>query len=214
MTPETIHDGWLDVLAGKVAPTDRETRQSASLRGFFELQEQNTPKLDEATQRRIMNALEAKGVFAQAATPKRVAPESLLTRISDWLFPDGHASGGRWSAVAAAIMAVTVLPFVLHSPVGDDDPGSIKSLPTSINATLDTPTAVINSHQPQLLAAQLVTALARHGVVAELRSEGTDHWVKAHIPSDKQAVVQTDLVNMGLAAKPDGQLVVQFRRQP
>ncbi len=147
MTPDTTHDSWLDVLAGKATPTDRETRQSASLRGFFELQEQHTPRLDEATQRRIMNALESKGVFAQAAKPKRVEAISLLTRINDWLFPDGHASGGRWSAVAAAIMVVTVLPFVLHSPFGDDDPGGIKSLPTPINATLGTPTAVIDSQQ-------------------------------------------------------------------
>jgi len=214
MTPDTTHDSWLDVLAGKSTPTDRETHQSASLRGFFELQEQHTPKLDEATQRRIMNALEAKGVFTQAATPKQIKSDSLLSRIIAWLFPDGQASGGRWSAVAAAVMAVTVLPFVLHHPSGDNDPGGIKSLPTQINVTLGTPTAVIDSQQPQLLAAQLVTTLARHGVFAELRSEGADHWVKANIPADRLAVVQADLVNMGLAAKPDGQLAVQFRRQP
>lgn len=203
-------DPWLNVLAGKTPPHDRETRQAASLRGYFELQEQHTPALDEATQRRIMNALAAKGVFAEAPPPRRSEHVSLLNRIMGWLFPQGHASSGRLSAVAAAIMAVTVIPFILHSPTGEDDPNGIKSVPVTLGA----PTAVIDSANPQPLAAQLVATLARHGVVAELRSEGSDQWVKAQIPADRLAAVQTDLVSMGLAASPDGQLTVQFRRQP
>jgi hypothetical protein len=209
MNPEN-NDPWFDALAGKAEPGDLGTRQASSLRSFFELQDQNTPALDEATQRRIMNALESKGVFAPIAEPKPVPSAGLLAQALNWLFPQGHVSGRRFAGVAAAVLAVLVLPFVLQSPAGDDDPYGIKSLPL----VPDSPTAVIDSARPGQLAAQLVAALARHGVVAELRVEGADQWVKAKIPADRMAAVQTELVSMGLAVKPDGQLAVQFRHQP
>lgn len=210
MSPDK-DDPWLNALAGKAEPDKPGTRQASALRSFFELQNQHTPALDEATQRRIMNALEAKGAFAQKTPPRKLVERpSLLAQALSWLFPQGHASGGRLAGMAAAVLAVLVLPFVLHTPVGDDDPHGIKSLPM----TQDTPTAVIDSAKPEQLAAQLVATLARHGVVAELRTEGADQWVKARIPADRMAAVQTELVNMGLAAQPDGQLAVQFRRQP
>lgn len=214
MATNKSDDSWLEVLAGKGGPTDHETRQSAALRGFFELQEKNTPKLDEATQRRIMNALEAKGIFAQAAPSKPVKPASLLTKVMAWLFPEGHVSGGRLSAVAVAVMAITMLPFLLHGPVGDDDLNSIKSLPSLAEASWGLPTSVIESNTPEQLSVQLVAILARHGVVAELRSANGNQWVRAQIPAERLSAVQSDLVSMGLSTKPDGQLVVQFRRQP
>lgn len=210
MTEETP-DKWLDVLAGKDAPNDPQTRQAAALRHFFELQEQHTAPLDDAMQRRIMNTLQAKGVFAMPASEAQPAKTaSLLTRLSDWLFPQGHASNARLAGIAAAVLAVVVLPFVLNNPVGDDDPGGIKSIPVP----LGTPTAVIDNANPDQLAAQLVGMLARHGVVATLRSDGSDRWVQAQVGADQLVAVQAELVSMGLAASPDGKLVVQFRRQP
>lgn len=203
-------DAWLDALAGKPAPDDAQTRQAAALRNYLELDAQRTPALDEATQRRILNALAAKGAFTPPVAPTTVERPGFLARAMNWLFPQGHASGGRFAGVAAAVLAVLVLPFVLHSPPGDDDPYGIKSLPV----TPETPTAVIDSAKPEQLATELVATLARHGVVAELRADGTGQWVKASIPADRLAAVQTDLVSMGLAARPDGQLLVQFRRQP
>ncbi len=201
---------WLDVLAAKADPDDAPTRHAAALRGYFELQDQHTPALDEAAQRRIMNALEATGALTPLAPLKPVERPSLLAQALNWLFPQGHASGGRFAGVAAAVLAVLVLPFVLHSPTSDDDPYGIKSLPAGLSA----PTAVIDSAQPERLATQLVAMLAHHGVLAELRAKGADQWVKANIPADRLAAVQTDLVSMGLAARSDGQLEVQFRRQP
>lgn len=203
-------DHWLDVLAGKSAPVGADTRQAGALRGFYVLEDKHTPALDEATQRRIMNALASKGVFVQAAAAKPLAQPGLLAQALSWLFPQGHANGVRFAGVAAGVLAVLVLPFVLHSPMGIDDPNGIKSLPMGG----DTPTAVIDSAQPQQLAAQLMATLARHGVAAELRADGADQWVKAKIPADRMAAVQSELVSMGLAAQPDGHLAVQFRRQP
>jgi len=203
-------DPWLNALAGKTEPGDPDTRQANSLRSFFEQQDQHTPALDEATQRRIMNALESKGVFAPVTSPAPVARPGLLAGGLNWLFPQGHVSGGRFAGVAAAVLAVLVLPFVLQSPSGDEDPNGIKSM----SIPQDNPTAVIDSANPEQLAVQLVATLARHGVAAELHAVGSDQWVKAHIPADRLAAVQTELVNMGLAAQPDGHLTVQFRRQP
>ena len=207
---EDTPDKWLDVLAGKGVPDDPETRQAAALRDFFELQQQHTAELDQATQRRIMNGLQAKGVFAQPAVPPPAPPApSLLSRVSAWLFPQGQASNRRFAGIAA-VLAVAVLPFLLQQPAGDDDPHGIKSLPVG----LGTPTAVIDSANPDQLAAQLVAMLARQGVVATLRSDGADRWVQAQVSADRLVAVQAELVSMGLAATPDGQLVVQFRRQP
>ncbi len=199
----THNDTWLKVLAGTTQPDDRDTQQAADLREFFRLQENNTLPLDTASQRRIMNGLAARGAFSKTLPAVSV---SLTSRITEWLFPRGHASGGRWSAVAAAVMALTVLPFVVwHGPKEDGDPYAVKSL---------TLPAVVDSDNPQQLAAQLVATLARHGVTAQHRSDGTSTWVSAHIPADQQAAVQTDLASLGLGIPVGGQLDVQFRRQP
>ncbi len=209
MTTEN-DERWLKVLAGKAEADDADTRQAVGLRNYFEQQDQHTPALDEAAQRRIMNALAAKGAFAQAIPVQPVQRPGLLAQVLQWLFPQGRFSGGRFAGVAVAVLAVLVLPFVLHSPTGDDDPSGIKSLPTGLN----NPTVVIDSAQPEQLAAQLVATLARHGVLAELRAEGVDRWVQAQIPAQRMASVQSELVSLGLAAQPDGRLIVQFRRQP
>jgi len=209
MTTEN-DERWLKVLAGKAEADDTDTRQAVGLRNYFEQQDQHTPALDEAAQRRIMNALAAKGAFAQAIPVQPVQRLGLLAQVLQWLFPQGRFSGGRFAGVAVAVLAVLVLPFVLHSPTGDDDPSGIKSLPTGLN----NPTVVIDSAQPEQLAAQLVATLARHGVAAELRADGVDRWVQAQIPAERMAAVQSELVSMGLAAPPDGRLIVQFRRQP
>ena len=208
MTHDDIYkDPWLNVLAGTAQPHDPDTRKAAALRDFFKLQEQHTPPLDTATQRRIMNRLAARGAFTQV-TP--VVPVSLMARMGEWLFPQGH--GGRWSAVAAAVMALTVLPFVVwHGR--DDDPYTVKSL--SIPADTPAPAAaVIDTDNPQQLAAQLVATLARHGVTAQHRSDGTHTWVSAHIAPDQQSAVQSDLDSLGVSIPAGGQLEVQFRHQP
>jgi hypothetical protein len=201
---------WLDVLAGKTQADDAQTRQASALRGYFELQEQQTPALDEAAQRRIMNTLHAKGVFAQAAAPKPVQRPGLLGQALAWLFPQGHASGGRFAGVAAAVLAVVMLPILLHSPSGDDDPGGIKSF----RPPVATATAVVDSANPEQMATQLVARLARLGVTATLRRDGADRWVQAQVSPERMSAVQTELVGMGLAAAQDGQLAVQFRQQP
>ncbi|MBK7000376.1 MAG: hypothetical protein IPH35_10495 [Rhodoferax sp.] len=211
--PHDPTDTWLDVLAGKAPPTDLQTRQAAALRDYFAQEAQQTPALGEAAQRRILNALQAKGVFAQAQPPKPPDAANLLTRLKDWLFPQGHASIPRWSAIAAAVMAVAVAPLlVMQGPATDgDDPGTFKSL----NLPQDGPVVVIDTAQPQQLADQLSAILARHGIAADVRATGADLWVQASIPADKQSAVQADLLTLGLglAPSPTGQLTVQFRRQ-
>ncbi len=194
-------DKWLDVLGGKGVAADPQTRQAAELRNFFAMQEQQTAPLDEATQRRIMNALEAKGVFAQPAATK-----GLFARAQEWFLPKGRVSGGRFAGLAAIAAALAaILPVMLQPTIV-----AIKGDPVVAGA----PTAVIDSANPDQLAAQLVATLARHGVVATLRSDGADRWVQAQVGADHLVAVQAELVSMGLAAAPTGQLVVQFRRQP
>lgn len=198
---------WFDVLAGKAEPIDAETRQAAELRQFFQLQEQHTEELDEATIRRLMNILEAKGAFANPDSLTEPAPtRGILFRVQDWFLPKGRISGGRFAGLAAIAAAIAaILPVMLQpTMVG------IKGDPVVAAAA----TAVIDSADPDQLAAQLVATLARHGVVATLRSEGADRWVQAQVGADHLPAVQAELVSMGLAATPTGQLVVQFRRQP
>lgn len=202
-------DQWLDVLAGRAAPADADTRQAASLREFFELQAQHTPTPDEATRRRMMNMLAAKGAFAEASstpTPR----QNPLRQLMAWLLPPDNAHPGRWAAVAVAVFAITVIPFVLQSPDPADDPYGIKSLPFDPNLN---PT-VIHSSNPAQDAAQLQAQLSIQGVMATLRSEGTSVWVQARVPTDKHSAVQAMLSPLGLSTPPDGQLVVQFRAQP
>jgi hypothetical protein len=203
-------DDWLEVLAGKKEPQDAQTRQAAALRNYFELQDQHAPTLDEATQRRILNALEATGVFAPPATVKTEVGTGLVARVLQWLFPQGHANRGRYAGVALAVMAAVMLPYLLHSPVGEEDPYGVKSFPKGMT---DPSAIVIDTAQPEQLADQLVAALSRHGVAAELRTDAIGQWVQAQIPAERIATVQADLASLGVVAPQDGRLMVQFRRQ-
>jgi hypothetical protein len=72
---------------------------------------------------------------------------------------------------------------------------------------------VIITAQPEQMAVQLVAALSRHGVAAELRTDANGQWVQAQIPADRLATVQADLASLGVIAPQDGRLMVQFRRQ-
>ena len=99
------------------------TRQAESLRHFFALEAEHTPALTEATERRILNGLQAKGAFSAAAVHPASKQPGLLARLQNWWAPAGRSSTHRWSAVAAAMVAVAVIPFVLQmgiylSPVG------------------------------------------------------------------------------------------------
>ena len=199
-------DRWFQVLAGNAPAQDRDTRQAQQLREYFVAEAQNTPPLDEAAQRRIMNLLEAKGAFAEPK-PQQAAP-GLLDKLAAWLLPDGNPFNRHFAGVAAAVLAVMVLPFMLHSPVGEDDPYGIKGGQGGA-----TPSAVITSASPEQSAAMLMAVLAKHGVAAKLSTEGDARWVQSQVPPDRLAAVQADLVSMGLAASADGSLNVQFRLQ-
>ncbi|MBP8018434.1 MAG: hypothetical protein KAY82_00210 [Hylemonella sp.] len=199
-------DRWFQVLAGNAPAQDRDTRQAASLREYLVAEAQNTPPLDEAAQRRVMNLLEARGAFAAPTPPVQPKIPGLLDRLASWLLPDGSPLNGRFAGVAAALLAVMVLPFMLQSPGLDDDPFGIKGGSSA-------PSAVITSASPEQSAGMLVALLAKHGVVANLRSDSDSRWVQAHIPADRMAAVQADLLGMGLAANPQGDINVQFRLQ-
>ena len=90
-------DRWLDVLAGKAAPTDRDTRQAHSLRGFFEQQAQRDAVIDDdkESQKRMLNALRARGLFDDA--PATVQPR-WPQRLRNWLFPAGEVMAWHYAA--------------------------------------------------------------------------------------------------------------------
>ena len=214
MNHDTHNDSWLNVLAGKGQPEDLMTRQAESLRHFFALEAEHTPALTEATERRILNGLQAKGAFSAAAVHPASKQPGLLARLQNWWAPAGRSSTHRWSAVAAAMVAVAVIPFVLQMHgSGDDDATGIKSLDPAQGAAGGM-LVVIDTLNPQQLAGQLVRALSQQGVMAEQRMVGADYWVQAQVPVEKIPAVQSELAAFGLAVGSNGQLNVQFRRAP
>ncbi len=199
---------WLNVLAGKAQANDLQTRQAASLRNYFAAEAQNTPQLDTAAQQRIMNMLEARGAFADKPVVA-VPGKGLLTQFMAWLFPSGKIANPHFAAVLATmVLAVIVVPNLEQLTTADPGPHDSKGM--TVNTI---PSAIITSPSPDASAAQLMAVLARHGVPAQSRKEGDDRWVQARIPLERLAVVQADLIGMGLAASAQGDINVQYRPQ-
>jgi len=214
---ENMDDRWLDVLAGRAKATDRATRQASSLRTYFELQAADdlATAPDPQVEKRIMNALRAKGAFSEVAQPQAPKP-GLVKSVLEWLFPTGGGHMGRYAAVATVAFAVVVGPMVMRD-VGNDanDTGSVKSAPGApARGAPAAGEAVVMSGQPAVEATQLVAALAGAGVDARVTAEGADQVVRARIAPDRAAAAAASLASIGMAAPASGDLVVRFKTLP
>lgn len=169
------------------------------------------PELDEATLRRVLNGLRARGVFrAPAATPPQRPPSA------------GQGAGPGWARLAAwwdrhavpATLAVAVCTslFLTTHPPAPADVAGFHGLPAAAVplAGPPEPTQTVLSPQPDADALRLLSLLASQGVTAELRPEGGDRIVQADVPTATHQRLADVLALEGLAAPPGGALVVRF----
>lgn len=201
---------WFEVLAGRAAPVDRDTRQAASLREYIVQAQERVPELDAAAERRMMNLLHAKGAFAQDAGTQ-AAPRAVQQRTNaergrwwHWLFPPVAAHRSRYAAMVAVAAAAVCVPIVLQ--MGSPGDGGVKSLRSGASVQ------VVQAAQPERAASELAALLALQGVAASVRSEGEERQLDALVPPQAREAVRTALVPRGIALPADGRLSVRFQR--
>lgn len=215
MTHEDDEQRWLDVLAGRAEPHDEDTRKASLLRRVIADEQSQAEPLDNAATTRVMNLLRAKGVF-DAPAPQAAGA---WLRLKQWLLPAqaGRAVsfGGRQAALAAVLAGVVAIPLLVwhERNKSDDNDSSIKGLPGAVVApAASQPATVVDSAQALQAALRLVAVLAQHGVQAQISQDSGDMIVQAKVPASGLVATQADLLGIGLALPPDGELTVRFHQ--
>jgi hypothetical protein len=105
---------WLEVLAGRAKETDHSTRQAAALRVFFERQiaDEMAISPDEQAEKRLLNALQAKGAFSESTPLAKQSSQSLFQRTLKWLFPLEQNHKPIYATLAIVTMAIMIVPLV------------------------------------------------------------------------------------------------------
>jgi hypothetical protein len=127
---EQNQDRWVDVLAGRQPASDRDTRQAASIRRYFEkeIAEDAQPLNDPQRTKRLLNVLEAQGLLkpkesaagtAQGAVAQVPAKPKGLAGLLAWLLPEGTAPL-RLGLMVGGLAALLAVPMILTEP---DDSG-------------------------------------------------------------------------------------------
>ncbi|RZS57113.1 hypothetical protein [Sphaerotilus mobilis] len=244
--PGRDDDRWLEVLSGQREADDSDTRQAAQLRDYFHLQASHQPQPDEAAKRRVANLVAARLASAEAkvaatATGPANAPVSLWQRLRDLLLPPGQGHGGRWAAVAAVAMAVTVGPFLLQPDSEPAEPDApvvkqapvIKDAPVQVLPTekgkatekdaitlrrerLPAPSAetVLRVADPKAEAVRLLQALAATGAAAQVMQDGPATLIVLRVPAASVPAARAVLGPEGISLPDDGQAVVRLLPRP
>jgi hypothetical protein len=209
-------DRWIDVLAGRAAPHDADTRLAARARAGFEAQARadlETPP-DEAATARLLARLEGAAAGLRPGAPEATAPAvpqrwaTLRAVLATWLAPRPLAAfaaalfGGvlvlQWWAVHDEASDIKTAPPAASAPA----PGSYGHTPIAASAT------------PLQDAMALREELRALGVTAQVLELGDATRVQAAIDPAAQAAVQQTLSQKGWAWTPGPQLSVEFQRKP
>ncbi len=207
-------DKFFDVLAGRRAADDADTRRAARLRQYFEMHPslEEQPRHDSQGEAQLIAYLRAQAAAAPKVVPSTPQP-GLLTQLAQWLFPAQGSRALGYGMVAAAVLgAVVVLRLVQPA---DDDTGTMKSLPPGA-APASAPAAppVIRAADPARAAAEVQTLLSNAGVPATLTPQGAEVLLSADVPPARQEALAQALAAQGLALPADGQLRLRFAPRP
>ena len=214
MQDTTADDRWLDVLAGRAAPTDRAGRQAAELRGYFDTRLATAGEADSEQEKRVMNLLRARGAFAAPAPASR---RSWFEQVwAWWQAPQGHRGMGYGAAAVLAFAVVVAGPQLLPGGGGspDRDLKSVPMQPPEVQPKgLDLGGTVIRAVQPEQEALRLQLRLSAQDLASVLQREGPGWVLRAQVPAAQRASVQTLLEGYGATLAADGELVLRFEKQ-
>lgn len=200
MNSTTPEDRWLDVLSGEAQPTDRATEQAAQMRGYFQRQaDMDCAEADEASVRRRMNMLRARGAFDAKQTAQPAPTPSPVRRLLSWLFPP--QGGSHRYAIVAGLMAAVLLVPLLRDQAQDDGP-TFKRFPAS---------TVITAADPDARALEIRDALQALGVDAQITLSNAEASVQATVSEDLRLAAQSRLAAYGVALPADGRLRLSIR---
>ena len=217
-------DRWADALAGREPPTDRPTREAASIRAVVERRlERDLAGAPADAQRlaRLEKRLADAGLLNAPAAPAVRPSASVrsattwLDKLRAWVWPDG---GGpmRLGLAAAALAAVVALPM-LRDTGEPDESLRLRSAPRLPAGEAPAPPAGqalrILSIDPAADARRLQATLASLGVTASVQVGAADALVSAAVPPERRDAVARALSAQGLQV-PDGPLQIRFVRQP
>lgn len=212
MATEPDDDKFLDVLAGRRAADDADTRRAARLRQYFEMHPtaEERPQADPEGEARLLAYLRARqgqqpGIGSTKSTGAGPADApGPLQRLLRWLLPPGASLMPRLGMAAAAMLGVAVV-LRITLPSADDD-GTMKGGAPAVET-------VRYAVDPAAEAAAIQSVLAGAGVPLTLEVQGSERLLRADVPPEKLRPVAEALAARGLTLPPDGRLVVRVKPQ-
>lgn len=215
---------WLDALAGRGPVDDADTRQAAQLRGFYvEQASAQAGEADPEFESRQLAWLQRR----LEDTPRIArAPGKRSAGWLERLFPPGRGHAGRYALMAAAVVAIAVVPGLLRRPfpAGDSEikalPPSIKLDTSRIHEPASSPTATapgdntLSSADPSRDAAELQRLLTAAGATAVIDQDGADRLVQADLTPDRVAALKSEFASRGISVPDDGRLRVRLHKKP
>lgn len=212
MTDRDDTNDWMAALSGKKPAHDDNTRSAARLRDALlpTKDEQDAAPMDDASLRRMMNLLEAKGAFDEASpapTPSRAgdAAGSWLAKIKSLLLGDQGWGQLGYAAVAMIVVVVMVVPGLKQEKAAHID----NEAPYTKQAPADA-LQRIHAANPANAAAQLSQALRRRGLSPAVSALAHGQAVQVSVPAAQRVEVEQVLMELGLSLPEDGQLNVEF----
>lgn len=224
MTDKTPDDRWLEVLAGRAEPHDHATAQAAKARAYVAQQvaaDLATP-VDEQRTKRLLNLMQAQAeqrALGQALAKPAGAASSrpgAWARLLAWLNP--AQGGGLRVAGVAAMMGLAAVLVTTVFQQGDDDPGTMKSLPPTSMPSTQGPSGagvlVVVGTEPLSRALALQATLKAQGITSEVFPLGDRARLDASVPAEQLATVRQTLAGQGITWEGGPSLSLEFRSGP
>lgn len=168
--------------------------------------------LDDATLKRVMNGLRARGAFD---VPARVADPAAAPAAAGAPRPGGSAAARAWKPWALPAAFVLAAGAVIWALGGNPTTRSLqpeghqgKQAVPKAESPAGTQQAF--SRNPQADAGALAQRLAALGVAARIEPLGDNHLVRATVPPAAVQPVAAALEREGLDLPVDGQLAVLY----
>lgn len=206
------NDEWLDIVSGRRSAdaSSADQRQAAAVREYFlkRMEDDNEPLVDEARERRMMNFLEAKGAFREAAAAGRARQSGgfagLVRSVLEWLDPARPGASIRYGALAAIVAAVAIVPLLQQPPEGVTKSGGsdIRDAEGVYRRAVADPAGA---------ARQLASRLEAAGIPARVVESAGAWRIEAKVGAAQRDAASAALSEIGAPLPANGIVVVELR---
>ena len=206
---------WIDVLAGRSLPDDRDTQQASQLRDYFARRNEEEYRIEPApeAEERLMQYLASKGVLPPR--PETQATPARSGRLLEWLRSLMPQSTAAYGLAAALVLTVLALPVIMQiDPAGDMNMDTTYKGGTNPAGTASARTVAVLDAHPAAEAEHLAALLASFGVKAVVLNRDGVMVVQAQLPAESAPAIRQALAEEGIVIDTHIDVAIEVRQLP